>query len=91
LFGPTRGPWDKVETLLTLRVNTHFMHERLRPSVLVMYGDDNDWRIDPRVAFDVTDSLKFILGGHIFSGETAQMNGQFNDRDIVFTEINYGF
>ncbi len=91
LFGPTRGPWDKIETLLTLRVSTHFMHERLRPDVLVIYGDDNDWRISPRFAYDVTDSLKFILGGHIFSGETSTMHGQFNDRDIVFSEINYGF
>ena len=91
LFGPTRGPWDKIETLMTLKVSTHFMHERLRPEVLVIYGDDNDWRISPKFSFDVTDSLKFILGGHIFSGETSTLNGQFNDRDIVFTEINYGF
>lgn len=91
LFGPTRGPLDKIETLMTLKISTHFMHQRLRPETLVIYGDDNDWRISPKIAFDVTDSLKFILGGHIFSGETSQLNGQFSERDIVFTEINYGF
>ncbi len=96
LFGPTRGPLDKIETILTLKISTHFMHQRLKPEVLVIYGhdndwDDNDWRISPRFSFEVTDSLKFILGGHIFSGETSTLNGQFNDRDIVFTEINYGF
>ncbi len=91
LFGPTRGPLDKIETLMTLKISTHFMHERLRPEVLIIYGDDNDWRISPKFSFDVTDSLKFILGAHLFDGETSQLNGQFNDRDIVFTDINYGF
>jgi hypothetical protein len=91
LFGPTRGPLDKVETLLTVKLSTDFMHERLKPEILVIYGDDNDWRISPKVSFEINDNLIVAGGVHIFEGDPQQMHGQFDDNDQIFIETTYSW
>jgi hypothetical protein len=91
LFGPTRGPLDEMETMFSLKVSTNFMHDRLKPEVLVLYGDDNDWKISPKISYDVTDDLIVAVGAHIFDGESSQLSGQFNDHDLAFVELKYGF
>jgi len=91
LFGPTRGPLDEVETLLTLKVSTDFFHERLKPEILVIYGDDNDWRISPKTSFEINDNLMVTLGAHIFSGKEQHLNGQFDKNDQLFLEVKYSW
>lgn len=91
LFGPTRGPLDKFENLLTLKLSTDFIHERLKPEVLVIYGDDNDWRISPRMSFEVNDNLILAGGIHIFEGNEQHMHGQFDDNDQIFIETKYSW
>lgn len=91
LFGPTRGPLDEVETMLTLKVATDFMHERLKPEVLIMYGDDNDWRLSPRVTYEITDNWIAACGMNIFEGKPQHLNGEFDKNDQVYVELKYGF
>jgi len=91
LFGPTLGPMDQVTTMLSLKVSTDFMHERLKPEVLVIYGLDNDWKINPKVQFEILDSLVAIAGVHIFEGESKNLYGQFDDNDELFFELRFGF
>lgn len=91
LFGPTKAPIDQVESFLSLRVSTDFMHERIKPDCLFMYGDDNDWRVSPRIEFEVRDYLNIALGGHMFWGKRDQLLGEFRDNDEVYCEIKYGF
>ena len=91
LNGATRGPLDKVETILTLLVGTDFMHERLKPQVLVLYGDDNDWRISPKVSYEINDQWLATVGLHIFEGNEQYLNGQFDKNDEIFAELKYTF
>jgi len=89
LFGPTRGPLDEVETILTCKIFTDFMHERVQPEILVIYGDDNDWRISPKVSFVINDNWQVAGGFHFFEGKPQHLNGQFDKEDQVFLETQY--
>jgi len=91
LFGPTLGQMDQVTTMLSLKVSTDFMHERLKPEVLVIYGFDNDWKISPKVQFEILDSLVAVAGLHIFEGKSENLYGQFDERDELFFELRFGF
>ncbi|MFC1594173.1 DUF1302 family protein [Candidatus Omnitrophota bacterium] len=91
LFGPTRGPLDKVESIISMRLATDFMHERIQPSVLLLYTDDNDWRISPKVNFEVNDNWMFTTGIHIFEGTPQHLNGQFDKNDQIFFETTYSW
>jgi len=91
LFGPTLGPMDQVETMLSLKVSTDLMHERLKPEVLIIYGFDNDWKISPKVQFEILNDLVAIAGLHIFEGQPQNLYGQFDDRDELFFELRFGF
>ena len=91
LNGATRGPLDEVETILTLQLATDFLHERLRPQVLVLYGDDNDWRISPKVSYEISDQWLVTGGFNFFEGKEQHLNGQFDKNDEVFMELKYSF
>ncbi|MFH1655210.1 MAG: DUF1302 family protein [Candidatus Omnitrophota bacterium] len=91
LFGATRGPLDETETILTCKIGTDFMHERLKPEVLVIYTDDNDWRISPKVSFEINDNWNIAAGLHIFEGRPQHLNGQFDDNDQIFLETKYSW
>lgn len=91
LNGATRGPLDKCETTLTLMLATDFMHERLKPQILILYGDDNDWRISPKLSYEINDQWLAAAGLHIFEGKEQQLNGQFDKNDEVFLELKYTF
>ncbi len=91
LNGATRGPLDKLETTLTVLLATDFLHERLKPQVLVLYGDDNDWRISPKVSYEINDQWLATLGLHIFEGKEQQLSGQFDKNDQLFAELKYTF
>ncbi|MBW1679811.1 MAG: hypothetical protein JRJ08_06695 [Deltaproteobacteria bacterium] len=91
LFGPTKAPLDQVETFFTLKIATDFMHERIKPECLIMYGDDNDWRVSPRIDYELRDYLNISFGGHFFWGKRDQLLGEFRDNDQVYLEIKYGF
>ncbi len=91
LFGPTLGPIDQVETILSLKVATDFMHERLKLEVLVLYWLESSFRISPKVKFEVFDYLNIAVGAHVFGGDEENLFGQFDDNDQVFVELRYGF
>jgi len=92
LNGATRGPLDKQETILSLMLATDFMHERLKPQILILYGDDNDWRISPKVSYEISDQWLATAGVHIFEGKEIYLNGgQFDKNDQVFLELKYTF
>lgn len=91
LFGPTRGPMDKVTTMMTLKIGTDFMHERLKPEILLIYGFDNDWRVSPKVNYEINDRWSILGGLHIFSGDEQGLNGQFDKNDQLFVETTYSW
>jgi hypothetical protein len=90
-LGPAGGPLDQVETLLSLKVSTDFFHERVKPDILILYGDDNDWRISPRMEIEVTEDIIVTPGFHLFYGSRDQLFGEFRNNDQVFLEVKFGF
>jgi hypothetical protein len=91
LFGPTSDVLDQVETMLSLRISTDFMHERLKPNVLITWGDDNDWQISPRLEYELRDYLIVSGGMNLFYGHSSQLLGQFKNRDALYLEVKLGF
>ena len=96
LFGPTRGPLNDQMTLLTFLLSTDFMYERLKPQILVIHtvggdSDDRDWRISPKVSYEINDRWMVTLGAHIFEGAEQLLNGQFDKNDQIFFETKYSF
>ncbi len=88
---PSGGPMDKVATYLTLKISTDFFHERLKPDILIIYGDDNEWRLSPRVYFEINDHITTTIGMHIFVGKESELYGEFNDVNEFYLELNYSF
>ena len=91
LFGPTRGGLDKLTTMMTLKIGTDFMHERLKPEILLIYGFDNDWRISPKCSFEINDEWSIAGGLHVFGGDEQGLNGQFDKNDQLFVETTYSW
>ncbi len=67
------------------------MHERLKPEILFIYTDDNDWRISPAVGFELNDQWSFETGMHISEGHPQHLNGQFDKADQIYFESKYNW
>jgi hypothetical protein len=91
LFGPTNARLNKFYTFFTTRISTDFMHERIKPDCLFMYGTQNEWRISPRIEYELRDYLNIAVGGHMFWGRRTTLLGEFRENDEVYCEIKYGF
>jgi hypothetical protein len=91
LFGPTSDVYDQCETLLSLKLGTDFMHERVKADVLMTWGDDNDWQINPRVEYELRDYLIVSWGMNLFYGHSSQLFGEFKNRDTMYLEVKIGF
>ncbi|MFC1699396.1 DUF1302 family protein [Candidatus Omnitrophota bacterium] len=91
LFGPTRGGLDTITTMMTLKLSTDFMYERLKPEVLIIYGFDSDWRVSPKCSYEISDEWMITGGMHVFSGDEQGLNGQFDKNDQVFVETTYNW
>ena len=87
----TYGLMDKVESYVTLKVATDFVYERIKPEVLIIYGDDNDGRISFKTKFEMRDNLWLTLGYHHFWGPAYGSNGQYRNNDQIVCELKYTF
>jgi len=81
---PNSGFW-------TLRVATDFLHERLKPEVIVL-GDwaAGGWLARPKIAYDWSDQFTTTLGADIFGGHRGLL-GQFANNDRIYVEAEYTF
>ncbi|MBD3263854.1 MAG: hypothetical protein GF375_01975 [Candidatus Omnitrophica bacterium] len=91
LSGYTYGVMEDVENIATVKIATDFMHERLKPEVLVIWSDDNDGRIAFKTQYEINENLWFTLGYYHFWGPEYGSNGQFRNNDHTFCEIKYTF
>ncbi|MBN3037845.1 MAG: hypothetical protein JW869_00330 [Candidatus Omnitrophica bacterium] len=91
LFGPTRGGLDETTTIMSLKISTDFIHERLKPEILVLYTFNGDWRVSPKVSFEINDRWTIAGGAHVFTGDEQGLNGQFDKNDQVFFETTYNW
>jgi len=87
----TYGIQDKYENYLILKVMTDFMHERLKPELLILWQDDNSGRIVSKVKYELRENIWLKLGVAHFFGELDTPNGEFRNKDQLFFEVKYTF
>ncbi len=87
----TYGLLDKVENYLTLKVSTDFMHERIKPEILIIYNDDNDGRISFKTQYELRDNVWVTLGYHHFWGPPFGSNGQYRNNDQLYCSVKFTF
>jgi hypothetical protein len=88
---PTFASLHKIETMATLRVATDFMAERLKPEILLIYDERNDWRVSPRISYEVNNNLWIYAGLHYFTGKSYSLYGQFADDSMVYVGQTFSF
>jgi hypothetical protein len=88
---PGAGKRHRIENYFSLKVSTDFFHERLKPEVLVLYGDYNDWRISPLVGIEWGDHITSTIGVHILEGKKTAVFGEFKEQKQLYFEIKYSF
>jgi hypothetical protein len=87
----TYGVTDKMENVYVLKVMTDFLHERLKPEVTMVYQDDNQGRIVPKVVYELRDNIWLTLGYAHFFGRPDTSNGEFRNRDQIMCGVKYTF
>ena len=85
------GVADQFQTVLSLKVSTDFCHERLKPEILGLWDDDNDYRLSPRLKWEINDRVWLTLGAHFLGGSPDTLFGQFDDNDEYFAELRVSF
>ncbi|KPJ61327.1 MAG: hypothetical protein AMJ42_01200 [Deltaproteobacteria bacterium DG_8] len=82
---------DEVENMLTLSFMSNYLPgEILKTWLLVSYGDDNEWWVNPELTYELTEKTKVILGAHIYSGHAEGLIGQMSKNDNIFLQIKFG-
>jgi len=91
---PSGAPtFDEVRSTATLRVTKLARHQTVQFSVFGYWGiSDDDWHLRPSVSYDVTDAVKWTVGGSLLDGaKPYTMFGQFRGNSNVFTRLRYSF
>jgi len=75
----------------TLRVATDFMHEKLKPEILLLADwSAGGWLARPKVAYDWSDNITSSIGADIFGGSHGFL-GQFHKNNRLSFEVTYSF
>lgn len=79
------------ENTITFMVNKTFLGDTLTTE-LFTYVELNDLNalLKPKVTYDFDDGISLILGAYIFTGDSGTY-GQFDDNDIIYTQVKYTF
>ena len=87
----TNGAQDHVDNIFSLKIGSHFMHDRLLPEVLWSFTDDNQGKVSPKVTYEIRDNLWLTMGLHLFYGSDWDSNGQFSQEKQIYTSLKYTF
>jgi hypothetical protein len=90
-FPATFAPLHRVETMVTFRISTDFFAERLKPEMLAIYDERSDWRISPKVSYEVNNNLWLYAGLHLFYGKQHSLFGQFSDDTMIYAGQTLSF
>jgi len=91
-FPIAEGYRDTVETILTFYVMKDYMPgDWLHTELFLLWTDEGDWWLRPKVKYDYTTSIHFSLGFNIYWGNKEDTFGEFNTNDNVFCEFKYDF
>ncbi len=82
---------DRYSNMATFLATKDYLNETLNLSFFMYYDFNNKASlVRPKITYDLADDFEVLLGANIFTG-TSGMFGQFNDNDMVYTQIRYSF
>ncbi len=82
---------DEYSNMATFLATKDFLNETLNVSFFMYYDINNEASlIRPKLTYDLADGFSVLLGANIFTG-TEGMFGQFDDNDMVYTQLKYSF
>ena len=82
---------DEYSNMATFLATRDFLNETLNLSFFMYYDFNNEASlIRPKITYDLADGFSVLLGANIFTG-TEGMFGQFNDNDMVYTQVKFSF
>ncbi len=82
---------DEYSNMATFLATKDYLNETLNVSFFMYYDFNNNASlIRPKITYDLADGFGVLLGANIFTGDSG-MFGQFNNNDMVYTQIKYSF
>jgi hypothetical protein len=80
-----------LENGFSLLVNHKFTDALEAEALLVRSLNRSDWMLRPKLNWSFERNWRLSLGIDIFSGPSAGIFGQFDDKDRAYTELRYDF
>ncbi|MBW2217711.1 MAG: hypothetical protein JRF34_11055 [Deltaproteobacteria bacterium] len=84
---------EEVEQVLSLKINTAYLMEKLAPDILVLVSpDDGWWQVQSSLTY-TTSSFHWshTLGGNFMGGDEFQQFGLMRRNNEVYYKIKYSF
>ncbi len=84
---------EKYRDIITLSMNRFLQHQAWELSLFAFYSPaEQDYLLQPRVAYRFSDNFSAVLGANIFGGKTrTTFFGQFDRNDNVYLTLRYDF
>jgi len=83
--------WNQEGIFFSLLKAFDITHDRLVMRNLIAWLEDEGWRWEPQLSFELTEFLPLHAGAHIFWGDPDGVLGQFNKTDGLELGIRYSF
>lgn len=86
-------PGTKYRDIVTLRLTHFFRHQTWTLSLFAFYSPaEQDYLLQPKIDYKVTDAFSATLGANIFGGEKqTTFFGQFDRNDNLYLTLRYDF
>lgn len=86
-------PADEVRRLVTLRLTRRMHQQTMTASLFTYYSPtDKDFFVRPRMTWNVSDEITFVVGANIFGGqESRTFFGQLQENDNVYMRVRYSY
>jgi hypothetical protein len=84
---------EKYRDIVTLRLIQFLLYETWKLTLFAFYGPaENDYLLQPQIAYRVSDNLSIALGANVFGGEKrTTFFGQFDQDDNAYLNLRYDF
>ncbi len=83
---------DKFNNSFSIRINRDFFNRKLETEFLAIYGmNAPDFLYQPKVKYNLTNSLQACVGADIFSGNSSGSFGYFHNKSRWYSELIYKF
>ncbi len=84
---------EEYRDIVTLRLTQYLEHETWKLSLFVFYSPaDNDYLLQPQVAYKASDTLSAAVGANVFGGKKrTTFFGQFDQNDNAYINLRYDF